>query len=530
MDDDEQRRQLMGYIPPFKATGAAAGLALPAVNTGVTLGQQKPATAGTKPAQAGSLSQQAKAVRDAQNEPPSEDATKPISMPEAKIAFPSSSDSSLRIAAPRGTLEGDVAYRGEKLKEGPLDSQIYKRVTGSNFGQNHPVLGKILGGLGQGIATLGDTALSTVAPALAVNLPGTRFNFAAHMHGLNQQIAEEQSERQKEATTQAERDRSALETAQTAAIPETQKRQMQQIQAGLAEHGLQMDDQGQISAVPEEQLSPEIKAKLQGEWKPVPGVAGPNGEPMEYNANAGTYRIAPGSEGASVVSTDKTTGGVKGELQQQIQQAYNKGDAATVTRLQNELRAIDPQAADRLAITIRGQNLSEDRSERTATRQDIRDHDKAYVQPAEGVEKSYEMMDQAYNEYEAARKQGKQLPTGAQSMLALSTHLSTTFGNVKGARVTRDMIAHHLGARSVSDDALVAVQKITNGDVLSPAQWTAFHDLIKQSRNLSWSTAVKEAARKHIPIDFLPPDLQKITKGGIQYEIGDDGQYHKAGE
>lgn len=147
----------------------------------------------------------------------------------------------------------------------------------------------------------------------------------------------------------------------------------------------------------------------------------------------------------------------------------------------------------------------------TANRADIRAHDKAYVQPAEAVEKSYQMMDEAYREYEAARAQGKELPTGAQSMLALSTHLSTTFGNVKGARVTKDMIQEHLGARSISDSALVAFQKLTDGDALSPAQWDAFHDLVSKSRTLSWQTAAKEADRKHIPVDFLPGDLQNTN-------------------
>lgn len=140
--------------------------------------------------------------------------------------------------------------------------------------------------------------------------------------------------------------------------------------------------------------------------------------------------------------------------------------------------------------------------------------DKAYVQPANTVEKSFQMMNNAYQEYEAARAQGKSLPTGAQSMLALSTHLSTTFGNVKGARVTKDMIAEHLGARGISDKALVAVQKLTNGDVLSPDQWDAFHELIAESRNLSWNGAVREAARKNVPIDFLPDDLTAVKIPG----------------
>jgi hypothetical protein len=124
------------------------------------------------------------------------------------------------------------------------------------------------------------------------------------------------------------------------------------------------------------------------------------------------------------------------------------------------------------------------------------------------------MMQHAYDEYQQARAQEQELPTGAQSMLALSSHLATTFGNVKGSGITKDMIAEHLGARSVSDAAQVAVQKLTNGDVLSPAQWDAFHDLISQPRQLSWRTAVKEGQRKGVAIDFLPSDLQGLATGG----------------
>lgn len=161
-------------------------------------------------------------------------------------------------------------------------------------------------------------------------------------------------------------------------------------------------------------------------------------------------------------------------------------------------------------MTIAG-NAEKPGAGAAATRTDIREHDKDYVLPADGVEKSYQMMNNAFNEYQAAKAQGKDLPTGAQSMVALSTHLSTTFGNVKGARITKDMIQEHLGSRSVSDSALVAIQKLTNGDVLSPDQWKAFHDLISESRKISWQTAAKEADRKHIPVDFLPSDLKDVA-------------------
>lgn len=121
---------------------------------------------------------------------------------------------------------------------------------------------------------------------------------------------------------------------------------------------------------------------------------------------------------------------------------------------------------------------------------------------AEDAEKSYQMFQSAYSDF----KQGT--TTGAQSMLALSQHLATTFGGVKGARITRDMIQEHLGARGISDSALVAVQKLSNGDVLSPDQWGAFNGLISQSRKFSWGTYATSAAAKGVNVrGLIPKDL-----------------------
>jgi hypothetical protein len=159
-----------------------------------------------------------------------------------------------------------------------------------------------------------------------------------------------------------------------------------------------------------------------------------------------------------------------------------------------------------------------------ATRDDIKAHDKNYVLPARQVERSWEMMDSAYQEYETAKKAGKDLPTGAQSMVALSTHLSTTFGNVKGSRITNDMIQHHFHARSISDDARVAIQKLSNGEQISDAQWDAFHDLVKQSRDITWKEATLEANRKNIPVNFLPDDLQGMKDEGKEAPGGGTAQ------
>jgi hypothetical protein len=128
------------------------------------------------------------------------------------------------------------------------------------------------------------------------------------------------------------------------------------------------------------------------------------------------------------------------------------------------------------------------------------------------TDKSYQMAKQAFDEYQKA---GGNLPTGAQSMLLLSQHLATTFGNTKGSRINKDMISEHLNARSVPDQALVAIQRITNGDRLSPDQWTAFMSLIGQSREASFDAAIDNARSnglgKSIPA-FLPQAPAKGTK------------------
>ena len=78
-------------------------------------------------------------------------------------------------------MQGDKQERAREIATGSGESQIYGRVTHSDFGQNHPVLGKILGGLGQVGATLGDIGLSAVAPGIAAAIPGTAYHHAGRI-------------------------------------------------------------------------------------------------------------------------------------------------------------------------------------------------------------------------------------------------------------------------------------------------------------------------------------------------------------
>jgi hypothetical protein len=93
----------------------------------------------------------------------------------------------------------------------------------------------------------------------------------------------------------------------------------------------------------------------------------------------------------------------------------------------------------------------------------------------------------------------------------LSYHMANTFGAVKGARITKDMIQQHMGARSVSDAALVAIQNLTSGGKLSPKQWDAYFSMVGQNRDETWRGVLDDANSLGRPNDYIayPQDLRQ---------------------
>jgi hypothetical protein len=197
------------------------------------------------------------------------------------------------VKAPPGTIDYDQQKVAELRAQKPALENIYGKITQSGFGQAHPTAGKVLGALGQTGATIGDIAMSGIFPGVGQFVPGTSARRASQLGAATNALNTDVANAQKQAET-------AEATERTREMPEAMQRQMQTLRAGLAEHGLEMDDQGNITPVPEERLSPAIRAQLQGDWKPVAGAMGPNREPLEYNEKTGTYRPAPGTPGATV--------------------------------------------------------------------------------------------------------------------------------------------------------------------------------------------------------------------------------------
>jgi hypothetical protein len=91
-------------------------------------------------------------------------------------------------------------------------SQIHSKIENSDFGQNHPTLGKVLGWGAEIPARLTDTAASAVAPALAINTPGTEYHHRALLNQAGKQVGADEANAQREAMT-------AHEQAETGEIP-----------------------------------------------------------------------------------------------------------------------------------------------------------------------------------------------------------------------------------------------------------------------------------------------------------------------
>lgn len=163
--------------------------------------------------------------------------------------------------APRGTLQGDKDERSRLLQTGSGVSQISDKIQGTSLGQNHPLLGKILGGAAQGIATLGDVGLSAVAPSLAINLPGTAYHHQMLLNSATKQESQDEKNAEQEAQTQNLNLQPQLKQAQMSLNQDKQDEKTQndqdKLKASLASHGFAQDEEnpGNLRPLKYEEMS-----------------------------------------------------------------------------------------------------------------------------------------------------------------------------------------------------------------------------------------------------------------------------------
>ncbi len=168
------------------------------------------------------------------------------------------------VKAPRGTITGEQAERNRLVGSPAGSGQVYGKITGSDFGQNHPIAGKLLGGLAQGASTIGDIALSGAAPHLASLVPGTTAHHNLLVNQEDKNINQMQGEQQKEAQTKNLELQPQLRLAQQALQNEkqneTETHHEQQIAQQLHAHGFKQDEQGNIVPLTYEEMDPQKQA------------------------------------------------------------------------------------------------------------------------------------------------------------------------------------------------------------------------------------------------------------------------------
>jgi len=221
------------------------------------------------PAHLAALAQQAQQTAPAAIRPPSDAGSPPtignvpsMTSPPPQLPSPTMPNVT-RIPSQLDTEKAELA---RKVNTGSGISQIMGKVEGAM--PNHPLVGKLLGGAAQGLATLGDVGLRAVAPAVDLALPGTSLHHLADLHQGNKQVAADELNAEKEAQTKNLELEPQLNLAKQALANQKQEEVAHQHQAvnennaaklksTLAAHGFAQDEEneGQLRPLKYEEMS-----------------------------------------------------------------------------------------------------------------------------------------------------------------------------------------------------------------------------------------------------------------------------------
>ena len=197
-------------------------------------------------------------------------------------------------------LDKDKASYQQVKMAGPGEEQLYHKITGSEFGQNHPILGKVLGGLAAGVTGAADIGLGTLGGGIGrlaeEQIPGTLLNHQVQLNRAGKDITTDEANAGKEAQTASE---NATATETGARQKQTEETTAEMPGKTASEENLQGAEAGNFNSEAWERQHPR------DEWSPVAGAQGPNGEPLEHSKLTGTYRVAPGVAGAATESSTK---------------------------------------------------------------------------------------------------------------------------------------------------------------------------------------------------------------------------------
>lgn len=176
-----------------------------------------------------------------------------------------------------GTTQGDTLNRQKIMGDGPGVEGIAKNIEGTGFGQRHPLLGKILGGVTEGAGMLGDTLLRAASPGLESHTPGTEGNYTRNLGRANAALTQDTTDEQKQAQAASENATAGKTAAETPTIaPLAQSRENME--------GAQTNEaNARAATVPEEEADKhsEVQPTIQHLNAESASLASPKKTPVE---------------------------------------------------------------------------------------------------------------------------------------------------------------------------------------------------------------------------------------------------------
>jgi len=278
---------------------------------------------------------------------PASSSTGPIA-PPISLPAPATEASGMPSASPQSTNDTHLA---SLLNNKPALENVYHKITSSDFGQNHPVLGKLAGVAAQVPSTLADVAMSLKGlPVLGNSLssigqvmPGTTEQHNAEIAKVQGAITQAAENQQKEASAANLQSEVPMHGAQTeyyaahanavAPVEITPEQAMAIGHPELAGMNLAGKDYENLLS---RYQADQTKINTQ---KPIQGADGAMYRLDPDNPGIGIPLTTP--DGKPITGIPKPVD-IKKQLQNGVVDAMNKGNGPEAERLMMQLKAIDP--------------------------------------------------------------------------------------------------------------------------------------------------------------------------------------------
>lgn len=126
---------------------------------------------------------------------------------------------------------------------------------------------------------------------------------------------------------------------------------------------------------------------------------------------------------------------------------------------------------------------------------------KAYVQP---LTKTDQQLAQFSNIQSDIDKNGNM--TGAESVVGLFNAIGISASPLKGMgfRINNNTVEEHANARGLGQSLYQKLLGLKDGDVVTPQQLKDYSSIATQARESQYNSAIDEARRQGLPVDFLP--------------------------